>query len=95
MTFLQLEIFIAVMENDTFFDAAEQLNISQSSLSKQIMSLEKELGVTLLDRSRRSAVPTRAGQSFYEDALKLMDGYRQMLKRMKPYSCLLYTSRCV
>lgn len=85
MTFLQLEIFIAVMENDTFFDAAEQLNISQSSLSKQIMSLEKELGVTLLDRSRRSAVPTRAGLCFYEDAVRLMDGYAQMLSHMKPY----------
>lgn len=85
MTFLQLEIFIAVMENDTFFDAAEQLNISQSSLSKQIMSLEKELGVTLLDRSRRSAAPTRAGLLFYEDAVRLMDCYEQMLGHMKPY----------
>lgn len=85
MTFLQLEIFIAVMENDTFFDAAEQLNISQSSLSKQIMSLEKELGVTLLDRSRRSAAPTQAGLCFYEDAVRLMDGYGQMLSHMKPY----------
>ena len=86
MTFMQLEFFIAVMESDTFLDAADKLNISQSSLSKQIMNLEKELGVTLLDRSRRSASPTRAGRLFYEDALKLMVDFEQMKGHMAPFS---------
>ena len=59
MTFDQIQYFIAIAECNTYFDAAEELNISQSALSKQIIKLEKELGVTLLDRSRRKAYPRR------------------------------------
>lgn len=55
MTFDQIQYFIAIAECNTYFDAAEELNISQSALSKQIIKLEKELGVALLDRSRRKA----------------------------------------
>lgn len=44
MTFEQLQCFIASVEEKTFFDAAQSLYISQSSLSKQIMKLEQELG---------------------------------------------------
>ena len=55
MTFDQIRYFIAVMESNTFFEAAEKLHITQSTLSKQIMKLEKELDVILLDRSRRRA----------------------------------------
>ena len=42
MTFEQLEYFLAAARAETFFDAAESLHITQSSLSKQIMKLEKE-----------------------------------------------------
>lgn len=57
MTFDQIQYFIAIAECNTYFDAAEELNISQSALSKQIIKLEKELGVTLLDRSRPEGFP--------------------------------------
>ena len=53
MTFEQLSYFIAIVENDTFFDAACEMNISQSSLSKQIMKLEKEkLTVATLEEQK-------------------------------------------
>ena len=61
MTFDQIRYFIAVMESNTFFEAAEKLHITQSTLSKQIMKLEKELDVRLLDRSRRRASSLRQG----------------------------------
>ncbi|GAA0797329.1 LysR family transcriptional regulator [Faecalicatena orotica] len=83
MTFDQLKYFIAVVEENTFFDAAETLHISQSSLSKQIMKLEKELDITLLDRSRRSCSLTEAGQFFYQEALQLTKQYRQTLFGLK------------
>ena len=73
MTFDQIQYFIAIAECNTYFDAAEELNISQSALSKQIIKLEKELGVALLDRSRRKASLTPAGETFYQDALALRD----------------------
>lgn len=85
MTFEQLEYFIAVVEQDTLFDAAESLHISQSALSKQIIKLEKELGIQLLDRSRRSASLTEAGTLFYQEALDLYQRYHQTLSKMRSY----------
>lgn len=85
MTFEQLRYFIAVMECDTFFDAAESLHISQSTLSKQIMKLEKELDLKLLDRSHRRALPTEAGTLFYEEALQLHQKYTHALSRIHSY----------
>ena len=85
MTFDQIRYFIAVMESNTFFEAAEKLHITQSTLSKQIMKLEKELDVRLLDRSRRRASVTEAGKLFYQDCLRLSDGYENMLGHLAPY----------
>lgn len=56
--------------------------ISQSSLSKQIMKLEQELGVMLWDRSRRKAGLTEAGNIFYQDALILLKQYSQARNRL-------------
>ena len=67
MTFEQLNDVIAVVENETFLEAAESRNISQSTLSKKIMKLERELDITLFDRSRRKASLTEAGSVFYQD----------------------------
>ena len=85
MTFDQIQYFIAIAECNTYFDAAEELNISQSALSKQIIKLEKELGVTLLDRSRRKASLTHAGETFYQDALALRRQYEIMNRHMEKY----------
>lgn len=85
MTFEQLDYFIAVVQSDTFFDAAEALHITQSTLSKQIIKLEKELNITLLDRSHRLASLTKAGELFYEEALLLSRQYHQTLQRMRRF----------
>ena len=45
MQFKQIQYFLQIAEVGSFSVAAEDLYISQSSLSKQIMALEKELGV--------------------------------------------------
>lgn len=85
MTFEQLDYFIITVKSDTFFDAAEALHITQSTLSKQIMKLEKELNTKLFDRSRRSATITEAGQCFYEEAVKLSAQYHEMLSHMEQF----------
>ena len=85
MTFEQLEYFIAAVESDTFFDAAETLHTTQSTLSKQIKKLETELEVTLWDRSRRHAELTPAGQAFYTEAQKLSRQYHDTLQKMSAY----------
>lgn len=85
MTFEQLDFFIAAVESDTFFDAAEKLNTTQSTLSKQIHKLETELGFLLFDRSRRSAVLTPAGEAFYEEAVGLSTHYHDVLRKMSGF----------
>ena len=85
MTFEQLDGFIAAVESKTFLDAAERLHTTQSTLSKQMSKLEKELGVTLWDRSRRCATLTPAGEQFYQEARKLSAQYRVALRHMQAF----------
>lgn len=68
----QLESFIQVAENLSFARAAEALNITQSAVSRQIHSLEEELGSTLLRRSTRTVSLTPAGALFLNDAKEVM-----------------------
>jgi LysR family hydrogen peroxide-inducible transcriptional activator len=57
----QLRYLIAVAETGNFTRAAERVNVTQPSLSQQIINLEKELGHKLFHRLGRRAVPTEAG----------------------------------
>ena len=69
MNFNQLKYFVAIVEQGSFWAAALEEYISQSSLSKQIKALENELGVVLFKRSGNKITLTEAGQCFYEYAL--------------------------
>lgn len=64
----QLKYFAAVADTLNFSRAAESLFVSQSALSKQIAELEKELGVVLLKRDKRSVELTSAGKIFVNEA---------------------------
>lgn len=57
----QLRYVLAVVDEGTFTTAAQAVHISQSGVSAQIAKLERELGVTLLDRSTRRVTLTAAG----------------------------------
>ena len=85
MTFEQIDYFLCAAQSRTFFDAAETMHISQSALSKQIMKLERELGLTLWDRSKRNAVLTSAGELFYKEALKISRQYHRSLNVMSDF----------
>ena len=69
MTDTQLVYFTTIVELGSFSEASLELNISQSSISKQIMQLENELGVKLFDRSSRKVSLSKDGEYLYEDAL--------------------------
>lgn len=85
MTLEQIDYFICAAQSRTFFDAAETMHISQSSLSKQIMKLEKELELTLWDRSKRTAVLTPAGEFFYKEALKISRQYHRSMESVSHF----------
>lgn len=69
----QLEYVLAVAKYKGFTKAAEEINISQSSISQQINSLEKELGVSLFIRTTRSVQLTPAGEDFVIYATRIMN----------------------
>ena len=85
MNTTQLECFVQVAGTLNFVRAAQNLNLSQPALSKQIMSLERELGVKLLDRSTRSVKLTVPGQRFLQDAEFLLQQIRESKQRVLQY----------
>ena len=88
MELKQVECVLAVVEAGSFSTAAEELYISQSSLSKLIIALEKELGVRLFDRTHRQIALTPAGQAFLPHARSLAIAYRGLLADMGAHQAI-------
>ena len=68
-----LRYFAAVARELSFSRAAEQLHIAQPPLSRQIRSLEEELGAELIDRGSRPLRLTPAGRFFQAQAQQVLD----------------------
>lgn len=58
----QLRYFIAIAEEGSFSAAAQRVNVAQPSLSQHVLTLERDLGVTLLERSPRGVSLTQSGE---------------------------------
>jgi DNA-binding transcriptional LysR family regulator len=69
----QIEIFCAIVKYRSFSRAAETLFLTQPTLSGHMKNLETELGVKLLDRLGKRALPTEAGDILYRHGLKLLE----------------------
>lgn len=81
----QLQYAILLSQTLNFSQAAEQLGISQPSLSKQILSLERELGVKLFDREHSPLKLTPAGEYFIPRAQEMLYQETQLYKAMAQY----------
>ena len=78
----QLAAFCAVVERRSFSQAAERLGVTQPAVSLQIRSLEKRLGLQLLDRSGRRVEPTDAGRRLYRSAQRMLALEEQLLAEL-------------
>lgn len=80
MTENQLIYFIAIVDLGSYNNAALELNISQSSISKQIILLEDELGVKLFNRQYHHIQLTPAGKKLLPQAKMIIDNIQNMKK---------------
>ncbi|SEG81793.1 DNA-binding transcriptional regulator, LysR family [Actinacidiphila yanglinensis] len=79
----KLRYFVAVAEELHFGRAAERLHIAQPVLSRQIRALEGELRVRLLERDRRGATLTPAGEQLVGDARNLLAAADGLTRRVR------------
>ncbi|MDH2428882.1 LysR substrate-binding domain-containing protein [Sphaerisporangium sp. TRM90804] len=72
MQLQQLASFVAVAETSHFTQAAERMRVAQPSLSKQIKTLETELGAPLFNRARGNVSLTPAGEALLPLARRML-----------------------
>jgi DNA-binding transcriptional LysR family regulator len=71
-TLRQLQYFVAVAEQGSITRAAQNLSISQSSVTESLKELETDLGVTLFERHPRGLTITHNGHQFLRHATKVL-----------------------
>lgn len=76
-----LRTFDSAVRHANFTRAAEELHLTQSSVSRQIKDLEDQLGTALFTRVRRQVVLTPAGRQFHAEAAKLLRDTESMMLR--------------
>src|ERR1700730_14303177 len=86
MELRELSAFMAVVEEGGMSAAARRLHVSQSALSQTVSALERELGVTLLERTSTGVRPTEAGTTLLVEARAVLARYHQAVRTMSTYS---------
>ena len=75
MNTTQLECFVSLANTLNYVKTADQLGLTQPAVSKQIKSLEGELGSRLFDRTTRSVALSQVGSQFLPEATNMLNSY--------------------
>jgi DNA-binding transcriptional LysR family regulator len=81
-----LKAFIAVADCESFSDAADQLYITQSAISKRIAQIELQIGKKLFDRIARQVSLTEAGKELLPRAQRILKEYEDALQAINDLS---------
>ncbi len=82
MDIRQLEVFVKVFETNSFSRAAQELGISQPTVSTHIQNLEDALGKKLFDRLGRRIVPTEEAKVLYRHAVEILKKREEALAEL-------------
>ena len=77
-TFDEMRTFVRVVEAGSISQAAEQLGVAKSGVSRRLAELEARLGVRLLNRTTRRSSLSDAGRSYYEGAVRLLSDVAEL-----------------
>ena len=86
MELRELTAFVAVAEGGGMSAASRRLHLSQPALSQTMSSLERQLGVKLLERSSTGVQPTDAGAALLAEARAILARHDQALPRMADFN---------
>lgn len=79
----KLYYFLSVAKHQNFTRASKECHIAQPAISKQMLSLEKELGFALFYRKNHRVELTPAGQEFYASVSRFIEEYEASVQRAK------------
>ncbi len=85
MVFEDLKAFVAVAHNGSFAQAAAELCIAQSALSKRVQRLEHRMGTALFERRARGVALTTAGHNFLKRAQRLVGEVAEMERDLSSF----------
>ncbi len=86
MTILELRYFIEVVRQRNFTKAAENLFVTEPTISYHIKKLEKKVGTALLKRTTKYVVLTPEGELFYKQARIAVDAYDTLVQLAEGFS---------
>ena len=84
-----LKAFLAIVDQGSFSEAAEQLHLTQPAISKRLAALESQLDTTLIDRSHRQVRLTDSGARLLPHARKILDEIHNARIALSPDSGLI------
>lgn len=86
MTLNQIRYFYTIAKYQNFHHAAEELNVSQPSLSRSMSALEEEFDIMLFEKQGRNVVLTKYGRLFIEYAARILEEVNTAEQKMKQLS---------
>ena len=93
MELRQLRYFCKACELGTVTAAANELYVTEQTISYALKKLEQELGQSLLIRSKTGVIPTQAGLDVFEKAQAIVLAADNLLASMRPVTCERKTVR--